>query len=130
MTSEAKNYLKSIEKTLVGTKQQKNEFLKNISSAVEEYCESNPDASFDDICSRFGAPDVIAKELICDTDVNEIKKKVGVKKIIAAAVAVIIAVVAVLAIVEFVDSHDEVHGNSVQEIGGQAMSQSINSMEE
>lgn len=124
MTSEAKNYLKSIEKTLVGTKQQKNEFLKNISSAVEEYCESNPDASFDDICSRFGAPDVIAKELICDTDVNEIKKKVGVKKIIAVVMAVIVVMIAAILVAEFLDSHNEVHGDDEYHISEQIIENS------
>ena len=130
MNRETKNYIKNIEKTLVGSTQQKQEFLKNISSAVEEYCENNPDASYADICLRFGEPDVIAKELICDTDVADIKKKVGVKKIIAVAVTVIIAVVAALAIVEYIDSHKEVHGGSIQEVGDHAISQTINSMEE
>lgn len=130
MNKDMQRYIKEIEKTLVGSKQQKQEFLNNISSAVEEYCDENPNASYDDICSRFGEPDVIAKEHICDTDVKEIKKKVGVKKIVAVAMAVIVAVVAALAVIEYIDSHDDVHGNVVTGISDQAISDNINSMEE
>ncbi len=112
MDCESKKYIKSIEKALVGTNQQKQEFLKNISSAVDEYCEENPNASYNDICLRFGEPDVIAKELICDTDINQIKKKVGVKKIVAAAITIIVVLLTVLFVAEYVDSHNEVRGNS------------------
>lgn len=110
MNRESKKYIKSIEKALVGTNQQKQEFLKNISSAVDEYCEENSNASYNDICLRFGEPDVIAKELICDTDINQIKKKVGVKKIIAAGLAIMVVLLVALFVAEYVDSHNEAHG--------------------
>lgn len=120
MNKVSKKYIKDIEKLLVGTTQQKQEFLKNISAAVEEQCEDNQNMTYAELCTRFGQPEVIAKELICDSDAGEIKKKVSVKKIVAAALAAIVLLVVALCVAEFADSHNEAHGsyNESVESGG------------
>lgn len=116
MNKETKKYLKEVENSLIGSAKQKAGFLKSVTAGIEEASSEKSDITYDELCARFGEPSALAKEMICDTDVGEIKKKINIKRVIAVSVAALLLIIAVFYVAVFADSHDNNNGYAVEEI--------------
>ena len=122
MNKETKKYLKDVENALVGSGKQKADFLKSVTTGVEEAYAENSNVTYSELCARFGEPSAIAKEMICDADVGEIKKKINIKKVIAISLAVLLAIIAVSYGVVLWQSHRDSQGHAVLKVYDNAVS--------
>lgn len=122
MNKETKKYLKDVENALVGSGKQKADFLKSVTTGVEEAYAENSNVTYNELCVRFGEPSAIAKEMICDADVGEIKKKINIKKVIAISLAVLLAIIAVSYGVVLWQSHRDSQGHAVLKVYDNAVS--------
>ena len=116
MNKETKKYLKDVENALVGSGKQKAGFLKSVTTGVEGAYAENSNVTYSELCARFGEPSAIAKEMICDADVGEIKKKINIKKVIAISLAVLLAIIAVSYGVVLWQSHKNNNGYAVVKV--------------
>lgn len=116
MNKETKKYLKEVENSLVGSAKQKAGFLKSVTAGIEEASSEKSDITYDELCARFGEPSAIAKEMICDTDVGEIKKKINIKRVIIASVVALLAIIAVSYGIVLWQSHQNNNGYAVEKI--------------
>ncbi len=122
MNKETKKYLKDVENALVGSGKQKADFLKSVTTGVEEAYAENSNVTYNELCVRFGEPSAIAKEMICDADVGEIKKKINIKKVIAISLAVLLAIIAVSYGFVLWQSHRDSQGHAVVKVYDNAVS--------
>ena len=122
MNKETKKYLKDVENALVGSGKQKADFLKSVTTGVEEAYTENSNVTYNELCVRFGEPSAIAKEMICDADVGEIKKKINIKKVIAISLAVLLAIIAVSYGFVLWQSHRDSQGHAVVKVYDNAVS--------
>lgn len=122
MNKETKKYLKDVENALVGSGKQKADFLKSVTTGVEEAYAENSNVTYNELCVRFGEPSAIAKEMICDADVGEIKKKINIKKVIAISLAVLLAIIAVSYGFVLWQSHRDSQGHAVLKVYDNAVS--------
>lgn len=122
MNKETKKYLKDVENALVGSGKQKAGFLKSVTTGVEGAYAENSNVTYSELCARFGEPSAIAKEMICDADVGEIKKKINIKKVIAISLAVLLAIIAVSYGVVLWQSHRDSQGHAVVKVYDNAVS--------
>ena len=122
MNKETKKYLKDVEHALIGSGKQKADFLKSVTTGVEEAYAENSNVTYNELCVRFGEPSAIAKEMICDADVGEIKKKINIKKVIAISLAVLLAIIAVSYGVVLWQSHRDSQGHAVLKVYDNAVS--------
>lgn len=122
MNKETKKYLKDVENALVGSGKQKAGFLKSVTTGVEGAYAENSNVTYNELCARFGEPSAIAKEMICDADVGEIKKKINIKKVIAISLAVLLAIIAVSYGVVLWQSHRDSQGHAVVKVYDNAVS--------
>lgn len=122
MNKETKKYLKDVENALIGSGKQKADFLKSVTTGVEEAYAENSNVTYNELCVRFGEPSAIAKEMICDADVGEIKKKINIKKVIAISLAVLLAIIAVSYGVVLWQSHRDSQGHAVLKVYDNAVS--------
>lgn len=116
MNKETKKYLKDVENALVGSDKQKAGFLKSVTTGVEEAYAENSNVTYSELCVRFGEPSAIAKEMICDADVGEIKKKINIKKVITVSLAVLLAIIAVSYGFVLWESHQDSKGYAVEKV--------------
>lgn len=122
MNKETKKYLKDVENALVGSGKQKAGFLKSVTTGVEGAYAENSNVTYNELCARFGEPSAIAKEMICDADVGEIKKKINIKKVIAISLAVLLAIIAVSYGFVLWQSHRDSQGHAVVKVYDNAVS--------
>ena len=93
------NYFSSIDKALHSSTNEKRHIIKALRSDVEEYLNEFPEASLENLMSRFGTPDSIAMEYVQGMPVDEIGARINSgrfnKKAVLIALAVIIGLVLV-----------------------------------
>ena len=109
--ADIRRFLREIRKSIPGGGKQKKQMVERVKVSILEYLTEEPDAGYDDLCTRFGAPEQIAAAYLEELDVSDLKKQLTIREKIVRAVAtgVIVAVivwlgVAVYAVREYGDA--------------------------
>ena len=87
------NYFSSIDKALHSSTNEKRHIIKALRSDVEDYLTEFPEASLENLMSRFGTPDSIANEHMRDMPIDEISVRIRSAKFAKRAVLIALAVV-------------------------------------
>ncbi len=107
---EINRYIKDIKKELLYSSKQSREFLKELKQNVTDYAEENQNADMAQVTEQFGKPEDIAATFFEQYDKNEIKRKVNVRRVIVAAVVVVVLMVGSTLAFEIIDSYEETRG--------------------
>lgn len=89
-------YFSSIDNALRSSSGEKQHIIKSLRSDIEEYLAEFPEASFENLMSRFGTPDSIAKEYIQGMPVDEINKRIGSAKANKKMILIVLVVIAAI----------------------------------
>lgn len=92
-------YYKEIEKSIMGSKEEKRKILKILHNDVEDFMDQNPDATVETIRGHFGDPALFAQEsisYITPKEVGRFTRKHRRALIVAGVLAVAVAVTVVL----------------------------------
>ncbi len=92
---ELAKYYKEIEKSLLGTKEEKRKILQILKNDVEDFVAEKPDATADMVRERFGDPALFAQESIAYITPNEARSFTRKHKRALIAVGVLAVVVVV-----------------------------------
>ncbi len=88
-----KRYLRKVKGWIPCAGKTKKQIMDQICASVQEYLKQKPEASFSDLCARFGSPQDIAAAYIDNTETAEILKNLRIRrKIVTVAVAAALAV--------------------------------------
>lgn len=91
-----KRYYRSIRSWLPCSRRLKNQILSQIQDSVEQYLVQNPDASFSQLESQFGALGTIAAAYVENTGTEEILRRLRIRRritmiIVGVAAAILLA---------------------------------------
>lgn len=92
-------YYKEIEKSIMGSKEEKRKILKILHNDVEDFMDQNPDATVETIRGHFGDPALFAQEsisYITPKEVGRFTRKHRRALIVVAVLAVVVAVSVIL----------------------------------
>lgn len=90
------NYYSSIDKALRSSHEEKRHIIKALRSDVEDYLTEFPEASLENLMSRFGTPDSIANEHMRDMPIDEISKRISSAKANKKTVLIVLVVIAAI----------------------------------
>ena len=105
ISKDIEKYISEVGTHLYCLKKNKKEVLADIRDAVFEFAENNGVHSIDDIYRRFGTPEEIAKAYIADTEPQNIKKAISIRKVIVIAVVIALVMLALTFLIIIIDSH-------------------------
>lgn len=91
--ADIRRFLGEIRKSIPGGGKQKKQMIERVKASILEYLAEKPDAGYDDLCTRFGAPEQIAASYLEELDISEIRKQMTIRKkilMIAALTAICI----------------------------------------
>jgi len=94
-------YIKSVKKKLPIPGKMAKKLLGDLGNSVDEYIQSNPSVSMDEIVKRFGEPESIANEYISALDQEKLKEEIKKSRFIKRAVLIVSAVLITAIIVTF-----------------------------
>ncbi len=103
-------YLSQVKAYLPCRKADKTAIIKDIRQAILEFTENSGAETIDDIYKRFGTPEEIAKAYLSDTEPQNIKKAINVRKVIIAAVVAFLLILLGFLIAVFLDLHGDGYG--------------------
>lgn len=104
---EIKGYLNSIKSSLVCSKKEKTEFLSDFEASIANFVEEEGNDSMEAVYAHFGTPEEIAKAYLGYTDPVYVKKAVGVRKTLLAAVLSIVMLFAFAMSIIIADNHSK-----------------------
>ncbi len=110
-------YLSQVKSYLPCRKADKTAILEDIRQAIFEFTENSGAETIDDIYKRFGTPEEIAKSYLSDTEPQNIKKAINVRKVIIAAVVAALLIFLGFLIAVFLDLHGDGYGTFTVVIG-------------
>lgn len=99
------SYIKSVKKQLICKTAESKKMLRELKSEVEEFLQQNPNADTAQVEERFGTPEEIAKAYLSDTEPQNIKKAINIRKVLLAAVAIALAMLTITFIITIIDNH-------------------------
>lgn len=102
---EINRYIKDIKKELLYGSKQSREFLAQLRQNVCDFAAENENADMSQITEQFGKPEDIAATFFEQYGKEDIKKKVDIRRVVIAAVAIIVAVLVIAITIELIDSH-------------------------
>ncbi len=101
-------YLKQVKSHLTCPGKLKKTFLTQLRGDVEEFLETNPNATLEDLAQRFGSPSEMAHSYIETLDGDELQKQIKKAKIVkrivlftCLGILTVVLVIAVLFIIHF-----------------------------
>ncbi|MBQ6863609.1 MAG: hypothetical protein IJO14_05165 [Clostridia bacterium] len=103
---EIKTYISDVGNNLFCSRKQKKQILADIKNEVLTYAENKRITDINEIYAHFGTPEEIAKAYIADAEPQNIKKAINIRKLLVAAVAIVLAMLAITFIIAIVDSHN------------------------
>ena len=103
-------YISSVSSHIVCPPVRKKDFLNQLGAEVEAYIDENENATPVDIENVFGTPESIAASFIMNTDSTKLKKKISLKRLIAAAVITVLLIYLAFVVISLIDVHFEAHG--------------------
>ena len=110
INKDIEKYLSQVKAYLPCRKADKTAILEDIRQAIFEFTENSGAETIDDIYKRFGTPEEIAKSYLSDTEPQNIKKAINVRKVIIAAVVAFLLILLGFLIAVFLDLHGDGYG--------------------
>lgn len=99
-----KTYKNEIKSKLICDSKVSKKFFEDLQNNIDNYIVENNAKSIEEIYKHFGTADDIAKAFFETTDIDTVKRKISIKKLIAVLVIAIVVIWGIVAIVDFVDS--------------------------
>ena len=106
----ANEYICSVSSAIICSPKKKKAFLNQLREDVEAFLDENSDATVKDIEGIFGSPEGIAASFISNSDSDELKRKLSLKKLVFVAVSIALLIYLAFVVISLVDVHNEAHG--------------------
>lgn len=122
-----KTYKNEIKSKLICDSKVSKKFFEDLQNNIDNYIVENNAKSIEEIYKHFGTADDIAKAFFETTDIDTVKRKISIKKLI---VILVIAIISIFAIVMIFVGIDATQKNVAYEIQDISDAESIYFIEE
>ena len=114
LKKEIKKYIREIRSlTFVQTKETKR-FARDMEASINDYVQENGVTSIEEVREQFGTPEDIAKAFFAKTPLPDVKKRIRLKRVVAAVLLTAFLLWAVYLTILFVDGLKGQHGYGVE----------------
>ena len=112
---ELKNYVKRVRRLLLVKTDAASQFLAELENNIADYAEAENITDISKIEARFGAPEAIAKEFLANTDIEAVRKKLRLRRVIAAVLIAALLVWGVALTALYIEGHNDMRGSFGEE---------------
>ena len=116
LKKELKRYKREIKHCLLCDTKQTKRFLTDFSASIDLFIAEQNAAEIETIRNHFGQPDQIAKAFFAQADINEIRKKIRTKRLLAGFLIAIVVLWGVFVGWAALDSIISNHGHGEEEL--------------
>lgn len=109
-------YLKSIRKMLICDNGIKNKFINDLKNEIHEYVYNKATINIQEIYEHFGTPKKISESFLQNTDIQNINKKIKLRKVFIVVCVLFLIFVGVSLAIALIDGHSSNNGYIVENI--------------
>lgn len=110
LEKQLKRYFKDVRGCLLCSTKLSKKFIDDLAQSVDQFVEAQPEADIDAVKKHFGTPEEIAKSFLAETDINVIRKKIRLRRIVAGFLIAVLLIWGIAVGYSAVDSHLSVYG--------------------
>lgn len=107
LKQDLKRYKREIKSKLLCNTKESSACFNNMVEDIDNYVADNPNVTIDTVIKKFGSADEIADSFFSCVDMQTVRKKINIKKLIAVLVVTVIAVWGIVVAFGFIDSQSE-----------------------
>lgn len=107
LKQDLKRYKHEIKSKLLCNTKESSACFNNMVEDIDNYVADNPNVTIDTVIKKFGSADEIADSFFSCVDMQTVRKKINIKKLIAVLVVTVIAVWGIVVAFGFIDSQSE-----------------------
>lgn len=108
--NELKRYFKEIRRCLLCDTKLSRKFIADLAQSVDQFVEAEPEADIDAVEKHFGSPEQIAKSFFAEADINQIRKKILLRRFIIVLIIVALLLWGVVVGYSAIEAHLSNHG--------------------
>lgn len=116
LEKQLKRYFKDVRGCLLCSTKLSKKFIDDLAQSVDQFVEAQPEADIDAVKKHFGTPEDIAKSFLAETDINLIRKKVRLRRLISSFLIAALIVWSVAVTYVALDLHSNIHGYGVEAV--------------
>lgn len=116
MEQSLKTYRRQIEKLLLVKTDASVQFLSELDGNIADFIEAEGITQFSSVQSHFGTPQEIAREFFAQTDITAVRKKLNIKRGIAAALLAALLLWSTALAALYIEARNDLHGEFREEI--------------
>lgn len=107
LKQDLKRYKREIKSKLLCNTKESSACFNNMVEDIDNYVADNPNVTIDTVIKKFGSADEIADSFFSCVDMQTVRKKINIKKLIAVLVVTVIAVWGIVVAFGFIDSQSD-----------------------
>ncbi len=107
LKQDLKRYKREIKSKLLCNTKESSACFNNMVEDIDNYVADNPNVTIETVIKKFGSADEIADSFFSCVDMQTVRKKINIKKLIAVLVVTVIAVWGIVVAFGFIDSQSE-----------------------
>lgn len=107
LKQDLKRYKREIKSKLLCNTKESSACFNNMVEDIDNYVADNPNVTIETVIKKFGSADEIADSFFSCVDMQTVRKKINIKKLIAVLVVTVIAVWGIVVAFGFIDSQSD-----------------------
>ena len=112
---ELKNYVKRVRRLLLVKTDAAAQFLSELENNIADYAEAENITDISKIEARFGTPEAIAKEFFANTDIEAVRRKLALRRVIVAVLIAALLLWGIALTALYIEGHNDMGGSFGEE---------------
>ncbi len=119
LAKEIRKYKKHVKALLICDSKTAKSYLSDLENGIADFVENSGATSIEEVITRFGEPEVVARAFFESADIRKIKRRMNIKRVLLAGALLAVAIWAVAVSCLSIDAHQSNHGYFVETVVGE-----------
>lgn len=119
LAKEIQKYKKHVKALLICDSQTAKSYLSDLENGIADFVENSGATSIEEVITRFGEPEVVARAFFESADIRKIKRRMNIKRMLLVGVLLAVVIWAVAVSYLSIDAHLSMPGYFVETVSGE-----------
>lgn len=119
LAKEIRKYKKHVKALLICDSKTAKSYLSDLENGIADFVENSGATSIEEVITRFGEPEVVARAFFESADIRKIKRRMNIKRVLLAGVLLAVVIWAVAVSYLSIDAHLSMPGYFVETVSGE-----------
>lgn len=119
LAKEIRKYKKHVKALLICDSKTAKSYLSDLENGIADFVENSGATSIEEVITRFGEPEVVARAFFESADIRKIKRRMNIKRMLLVGVLLAVVIWAVAVSYLSIEAHLSMPGYFVETVSGE-----------